>query len=239
MAASPHSRRSFLKMTAAGVPIVAGGALITKGGLLVADLWWRERNVGDLAANTGRAQALHDLTTVPAPQPQAPIVVPDLPQNILPTVVPADAVTGGSAGGKPIVGRLKIDSIRVDAAIVRVAIAYNGDQPYWETADHAVGWHEGTGTPGAPTGNVVISGHISSRNQGAVFHRLPEVKVGDESRITISGSPTVVYRVVDKLVVNPTDVWVMDQTKAPIATFICCVPDGVYSQRLVVVSEPV
>jgi sortase (surface protein transpeptidase) len=48
---------------------------------------------------------------------------------------------------------------------------------------------------------------------------------------------TVTYRVSDKLVVLPSDSWVMGQTVAPIATFITCVPDGVYSHRLVVVAD--
>ena len=48
-------RRSVLKMAAVGMPLVAGGALIARGSLLVADLRERERNVGKLAANSGRA----------------------------------------------------------------------------------------------------------------------------------------------------------------------------------------
>ncbi len=237
MTATPRSRRSFLKMAVAGTPLVAGTALMARGGLMVADLWWREQHVGEMAANTGRAQALHELDQAGRTSsgsgptlPQDGVVIPVVPE-------PDDAVASGNSGGRPIVGRLKIDSIGVDAAIVRVGVAYKDGQPFWETADRAVGWHEGSGTPGASQGNVVISGHISSRNQGDVFRRLPNIQVGAESRITVTGSRTAVYRVVDKLVVNPWDAWVMDPTKAPIATFICCVPDGVYSQRLVVVSE--
>lgn len=239
MATRTTSRRKFLKMAVAGTPIVVGGALITRGGILVADLWWREQHVGDMAANTGRAQALHQLdgsanATPFVPQPGES----DHVTAILPS--PDDPVAGGETGGKDIIGRLKIPAINLDAPMVHLSVAYKSDgQPYWQTADHAVGWHDGTAVPGAPTGNTVISGHISSQRQGDVFRHLPDIKVGDESRITLSGSPTAVYRVVDKLVVDPTDTWVMEPTKAPIATFICCVPDGVYSQRLVVVSEPV
>ena len=237
MGAPERSRRSVLKMAAAGTPIVAGAALLGKGGWMVADLWWREQHVGEMAANTGRAQALHEIETAPAVsiEPTPGGAPEDLSRAILPA--PDDAVDTGNAGGLAIVGRLKIGSISLDANMVRVGVGYKDGQPFWQTADRAVGWHEGSGTPGAPQGNLVISGHISSRNQGDVFRHLPNIQVGDESRVTVSGSPTVVYRVVDKLVVNPSDAWVMDQTKAPIATYICCVPDGVYSQRLVVVSE--
>ena len=237
MTAAPRSRRSFLKMTVVGTPLVAGTALMAKGGLLVADLWWREQHVGEMAANTGRAQALHDLDAAGAPKPLSSAEPP--PDVVISAILPApdDAVASGDSGGRPIVGRLKIGSIGLDASMVRVAVAYKDGQPFWETADRAVGWHQGSGTPGADQGNLVISGHISSRNQGDVFRRLPNVQVGDESRVTVSGGRTAVYRVVDKLVVNPSDAWVMEPTKAPIATYICCVPDGVYSQRLVVVSQ--
>lgn len=235
MAAAPRSRRSFLRMAVAGTPIVAGGALLGRGGWMVADLWWREQHVGEMAANTGRAQVLHELSATPVPDEQAVTAPPDVIFAQLPP--PDDAIPAGSAGGVPIIGRLKIGAIDLDASMVRVGIGYKGGVPYWQTADRAVGWHEGSGTPGASAGNVVISGHISSREQGDVFRHLPNVQVGDESRITVSGSSTAIYRVVDKLVVDPVDAWVMEPTKAPIATYICCVPDGVYSQRLVVVSE--
>ncbi|MCZ2108236.1 MAG: sortase [Dehalococcoidia bacterium] len=239
MATHTTSRRKFLKMAVGGAPIVVGGALITRGGILVADLWWREQHVGELAANTGRARAIHQLdgaaTATPfAPEPGAT----DHVTAILPS--PDDPVVSGETGGKAIVGRLKIPALNLDAPMVRLSVVYKPDgQPYWQTADHAVGWHDGTAPPGSAIGNTVISGHISSQRQGDVFRHLPEINLGDESRITLSGSTTTTYRVVDKLVVDPADTWVMDPTKAPIATFICCVPDGVYSQRLVVVSEPV
>lgn len=235
MPTNRQSRRSFLRIAIAGTPIVAGAGLLGKGGWMVADLWWREQHVGEMAANTGRAQALHELAATPAPDEQSAVKPPDVIFAELPP--PDDAVPVGAAGGVPIVGRLKIGSINLDASMVRVGIGYKNGLPFWQTADRAVGWHEGSGTPGGNTGNVVISGHISSREQGDVFRHLPNVQVGDESRITISGASTATYRVVDKLVVDPGDAWVMDQTKAPIATYICCVPDGVYSQRLVVVSE--
>jgi sortase A len=45
------------------------------------------------------------------------------------------------------------------------------------------------------------------------------------------------YQVVETKVVKPDQVSVMDQTSDATATLITCVPDGVYSHRLVVTAR--
>jgi LPXTG-site transpeptidase (sortase) family protein len=105
----------------------------------------------------------------------------------------------------------------------------------WQTADHAVGYHLGTGFPGEP-GNVVLSGHISHPTEGSVFRRLPEVKIG-EGIILFSLGDTYLYQVVDIKVVPPSETSVMDPTQDETLTLITCVPDGVYSHRLIVVAK--
>ncbi|MBE7517881.1 MAG: sortase [Thermoflexaceae bacterium] len=235
------SRRSLLRLALAGPPLAVGAALTLKGGLLVLDLHERERNVGKLAANTGRALEAHGLPAPPPTAAIAPTVVATGEPNIESLVEiplpppPNDAVADGSVGGRQIVGRVRMDSIEVDAPIVMVGLVRKGDGYVWQTADRAVGFHENSARPGGTSGNSVFSGHISSINEGDVFRRLPEIAVGDTIRLTVDS--THIYRVSDKLVVSPQDSWVMNQTAAPIATFITCVPDGVYSHRLIVVAD--
>ena len=54
----------------------------------------------------------------------------------------------------------------------------------WETAPFAIGQHKGLAGPGQ-NGNMVLSGHISSPNEGAVFHSLPDLKICDPSLIRL------------------------------------------------------
>jgi hypothetical protein len=139
MAEMRQSRRSFLTKALVSVPTVAGVALITKGGLLVADLWWREQNVGQLSTNTGRAEALHGIgAAAGAPEtaerdrsPEANAIVPS----------PDDPIVTGAAPNQPTVGRLRIESIGLDAPIVRVGIAFRDGQPYWRTANRPTNAH--------------------------------------------------------------------------------------------------
>ena len=228
------SRRSVLRMAAVSVPIVAGSALITKGGLLVIDLRERERNVGKLAANSGRAYEVHALNPSEIPNVVFQPSLDGLVATPLPPA-PDDTVPEGSASGRPIIGRVRMPSIDVDSPLVQVSLVKKGDGYVWQTANRAVGLHENSGQPGAPTGNAVFSGHISSIKEGDVFRHLPNIAIGDLVRVTTER--TFTYRVSDKLVVLPSESWVMGPTEAPIATFITCVPDGVYSHRLVVVAD--
>ena len=80
---------------------------------------------------------------------------------------------------------------------------------------------------------MVLSGHISSPNEGAVFHSLPALKVG-EGVIVATDEQQYLYRVIDIQTVTPDQVQVMDPTILPTLTLLTCVPDHIYSHRLVV-----
>ena len=130
--------------------------------------------------------------------------------------------------------RIRIPSIDLDAPIVEVGTLVNQQgQLIWETPKDAVGHHQGTADPG-PSGNVVLSGHISSpvRHEGNVFSRLPEIELGAVVFVETSAG-TFSYRIVSRRVVEPTQVDVMDPTSEPTITLITCYPDWVYSHRLV------
>jgi sortase A len=79
---------------------------------------------------------------------------------------------------------------------------------------------------------MVLSGHISSPIEGGVFRRLPQLKVG-YAVIVFTNERPFLYRVSDTRVMSPDDVSVMDPRPGPTATLITCVPDGIYTERLI------
>jgi LPXTG-site transpeptidase (sortase) family protein len=185
------------------------------------------------------------VTATPIPEPT---VLPDL-------IVPADAIPATPAGSSdaemhviPLVsGKLRISpalparrvlipTIGVDSKVIQLGtkLDRNGNIA-WETAPFAVGQHKGLAGPGE-NGNMVLSGHISSPAEGAVFHNLPKLKVG-EGVIVGTEERQYLYRVIDVKTVTPDQVSVLDQTPDPTLTVITCVPDGIYSHRLVVTAR--
>lgn len=128
--------------------------------------------------------------------------------------------------------RLIIPAIALDAKVVSLGTRIYGGNTVWETAAFAAGHHRGSANPGEP-GNLVLSGHISSPNEGAVFKRLPEIKVGD-GVIVATAQQHFVYVARDVQVVKPNAIEVLNPTSSAVATLITCVPDGVYSHRLVI-----
>ena len=134
--------------------------------------------------------------------------------------------------------RLQIPSIDLDTKVVPVGTKTDAQGHFlWETAAFAVGHHKGSALPGE-SGNVVLSGHISSPREGNVFNKLPKVEEGDGIIIT-TAERTYLYVVTETKVVTPDAVEVLDPTDSAIVTMLTCVPDGIYSHRLVVRAEAV
>jgi sortase A len=134
--------------------------------------------------------------------------------------------------------RLQIPSIDLDTKVVPIGTKTDAQgHLLWETAAFAVGHHKGTALPG-DTGNVVLSGHISSPREGNVFNKLPKVEVGD-GVVVGTADRQYLYVVVETKVVTPDAVEVLDPTDQAILTMLTCVPDGIYSHRLVVRAEAV
>ena len=181
-------------------------------------------------------------TLVPTPTVTTdPIVAPDA----LPTapgatyqemhVVPVPTGKPPVAAALP-ARRIIIPTVGLDSKVIQLGTKLDKyGQIAWETAPFAVGQHKGLAGPGQ-NGNMVLSGHISSPSEGAVFHHLPDLKVG-EGVIVATDERQYLYRVTDIKTVTPDDVSVLDQTPDPTATLITCVPDGIYSHRLVVTAR--
>ena len=134
--------------------------------------------------------------------------------------------------------RLVVPSIDVDSRVIQLGTKYDKNGALvWETPPFVVGHYRGTGNPGEP-GNVVLGGHISSPNEGLVFKRLPEVEISD-GVVVETAEKAFLYQVTDIKVVDPDRVEVMGPTEGLIVTLITCVPDGVYTQRLIIRAEAV
>lgn len=168
--------------------------------------------------------------------PPSGLPVQEEPPIFLPTAPMGEVVSRT----RPPALRVAIPTIGVDSGIVELGTTYDErGELVWETPKHAVGHHLGTANPGE-SGNVVLSGHISSpiRREGNIFSRLPQLKLG-ESVLLETEDGLYTYRLVSRDIVEPTEVSVMDPTPTPILTLITCYPDWVYSHRLVLTAEPI
>jgi sortase A len=178
-------------------------------------------------------------TPAPAPEPIVPSDALPIPAGLLGAEAEAHVLPVPqklpSVQALP-AKRLVIPTISLDSKVIQLGTHLDKrGQLAWETAPFAIGHHRGTAGPGQ-NGNMVLSGHISSPNEGAAFHRLPDLKVG-EGVIVATDERQYLYRVVDRKVVTPDEVSVMEPTPDPSATLITCYPDGIYSHRLVVTAK--
>ena len=172
----------------------------------------------------------------------SPTVAPELSElkEESPLFIPIGPVQASQPSARPPAVQVRIPSIEVDSRIVELGTTFDEKgELVWETPKHAVGHHLGTANPGE-RGNTVLSGHISSpvRQEGNVFSRLPDVKLGELVQID-TAEGTYTYQVVSRKVVEPTEISVMDPTPMPVLTLITCYPNFVYSHRLVLTAEPV
>lgn len=100
------------------------------------------------------------------------------------------------------------------------------------------GHYPSTVLPGQP-GNVGIAGHRTTH--GAPFWALDALQPGDEVHLAIGDGHHWVYRVIADQVVDPTDVWVLDDdvwgAGRSLLTLTTCHPRSSAAQRLVVWAE--
>lgn len=121
--------------------------------------------------------------------------------------------------------RISIPSIDVDVPVVE------GDG--WEELKMGVGHRIGSANPGE-RGNIVISGHNDV--YGEIFRHLEDVSIGDEV-VVYAGDTPYRYLVVAKMVVEPTEVSLLESTPNATLTLITCHPYMIDSHRLVVIAE--
>lgn len=118
---------------------------------------------------------------------------------------------------------LAIDKIEMEEAVKEGAES--------SVISSALGHISGTAMPGMQ-GNCAIEGH---RNYvfGRFFNRLDEVAVGDVITIETLDN-TYEYKVYEVLVVEPTEVSVLEDTEAYDLTLVTCTPLFIGSHRLII-----
>lgn len=98
------------------------------------------------------------------------------------------------------------------------------------TLDLGPGHWPGTAMPGE-VGNVVIAGHRTSKHK--VFRNLDQLVPGDEI-VLEDETGRHVYLVERTEIVEPTALWIIDQTMESTVTLFACHPPGSTAQRIVV-----
>ena len=125
---------------------------------------------------------------------------------------------------KDVIGIISIDKINLK---LPVKSYFTEDE-----IKSSVGHLSGTALPGE-TGNCVIAGH-RCYTKGKLFNRLDELSVDDIIYLSYN-SKTFKYKVVSKLVVEPTDISVLNSEDNEIAlTLITCHPYKVNTHRLII-----
>lgn len=122
-----------------------------------------------------------------------------------------------------LLGVMSIPKISLEVAV--------GEGVTNRTIRYAVGHFEQTALPG-DNGNFAVIGH-RSYIMGEFFNRLDEVEIGDDVIVERDGM-LYTYSVTEIMVVEPTDIWVLDATPDPQITLITCTPIRVATHRLVV-----
>ena len=155
------------------------------------------------------------------PEPGEAGYVPTHLQPLVDNYQPPPVPTPGPEQAR----RIQIPTLNVDRPIVQ------GDD--WNQLKKGVGQHVGSALPGQ-TGNIVLSAHNDI--YGEIFRYLDRLSAGDEIIVSTERS-TYRYVVREIRVVEPTDVWVMDQTDHASATLISCYPYLVNDKRIVVFAD--
>lgn len=182
-------------------------------------------------------QALEQPTLSPTPLVQA-VVLPsghtppnaqggarpneaEIPEHLRPLVQSLASIPIPTPGPSQ-ANRVQIPAIGIDAPVVQ------GDG--WEQLKKGVGQRVGTVNPGEK-GNLVLSAHNDIF--GEIFRHLDELEAGDEI-VLYTSQRAYIYVVVKTLVVEPTEVSVMENSADATATLISCYPYLIDDQRIVV-----
>lgn len=97
-------------------------------------------------------------------------------------------------------------------------------------------WHIPESSTPDRGSNTVLVGHRFTYKDPAVFYHLDKVAVGDPI-IAVVGGKLYNYKVTEKKIVNPTDLWIEDPTDDNRLTIYTCDPLWSIRNRLVVVAS--
>jgi sortase A len=203
----------------------AVGAVLTGAGVLI--LLFVAYQLWGTGLYTARAQdALKDEfeAKIAAPTPATTTAATAAATTTTTTTNAVASVAAPPPPSGEAVAVIRIPRIGVDQAVVEgVSVADLRKGP---------GHYPSTPLPGE-AGNAAIAGHRTT--YGAPFNRLDELAAGDEVLvITQRGNST--YRVLEKKIVRPDQVEVLDPTPEPRLTLTTCHPKYSAAKRLIVVA---
>lgn len=227
-------RKRTFRLVGAALTIVGIAVLLAVGAYYVYAAL-AESQLSQLAKGAAAPLAKEPVRFKVTPTATQDVVSPPTPTLVAATPTPTPTPTPVPLPPHHIV----IASIDVEAKVVPVGLKWEDGKLVWGTASHAVGHHEGSANPGE-AGSIIMSGHISSplKGEGSVFKRLPQIKLGAEV-LLYTDTRLFRYEVVEIKVIKPEETEVMEPTPYPVLTLITCVPDWVYSHRLIVIAKPV
>lgn len=127
-------------------------------------------------------------------------------------------------GGKTVIGVIQIPKIDLIYAIVEGSDAAE--------IGVAIGHMSSTAELGE-TGNCALAGHRGGYS-GPYFKNLDKLEIGDEVIITNAKQKVFTYKVTETMVVQPDEVWVIEDTGEDVAmlTLVTCENNG--TERLIV-----
>ncbi len=131
---------------------------------------------------------------------------------------------------------ITIPSINLTAPVVYDETSYDEGKVQLALRRGVV--HYGTTALPGQAGNAVLIGHSSGQlwspgEYKFVFTLLDKMKQGDRIFVDYKGT-RYIYRVTSMVVVNPSDISVVQPTTQPQLTLITCTPVGTNKQRLIV-----
>lgn len=115
------------------------------------------------------------------------------------------------------------------------------ENEYNQALKNGVNHLPGTALPDSGKGNIVIYGHSSSDEGGIfgqIFSSLNQLEKGDKIELSYKDQPYI-FSVVDKQIVEPNNLSVLDQTKTQYITLMTCWPIGTTDERLIVIGKKV
>jgi sortase A len=135
---------------------------------------------------------------------------------------------------------LKINKLNIVTPVIENVDGGNKKR-YNEALKSGVAHYKGTALPGEES-NIFIFGHSSSYvglggDYGEIFKELNNMESGDEILI-IYQDKEYIYKVVEKKVVEKTEVSVLNSTDGEQLTLMTCWPIGTNLKRLIVIAKP-
>ena len=195
-----------------GKTLISVGVLIL---LFVVYQLWGTGLAHDRAQRSLRSEFARELAAPPAPE--APT---STPTTVGTTTPPPAPLVEGKAAAVIAIPKIGLDEVVVEGVGV-------------EDLKKGVGHYPDTKMPGE-TGNAALAGHRTT--YGAPFNKLDDLVAGDAITVTTRAG-TFRYDVMEKRIVTPDEVSVLDDTPDSRLTLTTCHPMYSAAERLIIIAQ--